>query len=313
MKRNKIFAVLAIAASFACALSLPAFAADHLGSGKTHLLVSPTKQRVSIEPGTSYKGSFEVHNSGQEDFHYTVYATPYTVLDESYSVSYDKKNQYSYVADWITFSQTEGHLDPDEEQIINFSVDVPLDAPGGGQYAAFMVETADTRGQHNIGVINRVGMVFYASISGETNRCANILDNKISGFLFAPPISATSLVENCGNVHGDAEYILKVWPLFSNEEIYTNEESPASRIVLPDTRRFYTTNWESAPGIGLFWTEHTVKIFGKTSTINRLVIIMPLWLVIVLTAFVLAVIFHLVSRHKSRKSERLEKEASQKS
>lgn len=313
MKKSKLIAMLALAIFSVFSLSLPALAAEHLGSGKTHLLVSPTKQRVPLEPGTSYKGSFEVHNAGQEDFSYTVYATPYTIMDESYNVSYEDKNQYSYIADWVTFSQTEGHLNPDEEQVINFTVDVPLDAPGGGQYAAFMVETADTRDQHNIGVINRVGMVFYASVSGETNRCAKILDNKINGFTFAPPITATSLVENCGNVHGDIEYTLRVWPLFSDEEIYTNEENPDSKIILPGTRRFATTAWDNAPSIGLYWTEHTVKIFNETSTVHRLVIICPLWLIVLIVAFIIAVIFHFVSRHKARKAAKTEKEASKNS
>lgn len=313
MKKTKFIVALALGVMTICGFSSPVFAAQHLGSGKTHVLVSPTKQRVSIEPGDSYQGSFEVHNAGQEDFEYTVYATPYTVIDDSYNVSYDNKNQYSYIADWVTFSQTEGHLDPDEQHVINFTVDVPNDAPGGGQYAAFMVETADTRDQHNIGVINRVGMVFYASVSGETNRCAKIIDNKINGFLFAPPMTATSLVENCGNVHGDAEYIFKVWPLFSSEEIYTNEENPDSKIILPGTRRFTTTSWDGAPGIGLFWTEHTVKIFDQTTTVNRLVIICPLWLIIIIIAFIIAVIFHLVSRHKARQSEKSQKEASKNS
>ena len=308
-----IVALVAIALS-ACSISAPVFAtANHRSSGKTNILVSPTKQRVTIDPGTSYSGSFEVHNAGQEDFSYTVYVTPYTVLDDRYSISYDSKNQYSYISDWVTFSKTEGHLDPDEEQVINFTVDVPADAPGGGQYAAFMVETADTRGQHNIGVINRVGMVFYASVSGTTNRCANIIDNKINGFSFAPPISASSLLENCGNVHGDAEYTLTVWPLFSHEEIYTNEENPDSKIILPDTRRFSTTSWDNAPSIGLFWVEHTIKIFDKTSSAQHLVIICPLWLIIIVLAFIIAVIFHLVSRHRASKSEKYEKEASKNS
>ena len=310
MKKFKIFAVLALAAFAICGLSQTVFAAQHLGSGKTHLLVSPTKQRVSIEPGTSYKGSFEVHNAGQEDFSYTVYATPYTVIDDQYNISYDKKNEYSYIADWVTFSQTEGHLDPDEEQVINFTVDVPSDAPGGGQYAAFMVETADTRDQHNIGVINRVGMVFYASVSGTTNRCAKIINNDVNGFLFAPPITATSLVENCGNVHGDIEYTLKVWPLFSNEEIYTNEENPDTKIILPGTRRFATTSWDSAPALGLYWVEHTVKIFDQSITTSKLVIIIPLWLIILIAAFIIAVVFHLVSRHRARKNEKMEKASS---
>ena len=93
MKKHKVFAALALAIFSICSFSIPALAAEHLGSGKTHLLVSPTKQRVSIEPGTSYKGSFEVHNAGQEDFNYTVYATPYTVLNDSYNISYENKNQ----------------------------------------------------------------------------------------------------------------------------------------------------------------------------------------------------------------------------
>ena len=303
--RSLCLAAFVAAISFGCI----SFSTNVHANGQTHPLISPAKQSISLEPGEHYEGTFSVHNVGSEDFSYTVYATPYSAIDENYSIDYTNQNSYTQISEWISFDITSGHLDPGEVQEIKYTVDVPMNVPGGGQYAALMVETGDTRDQHNIGVVNRIGMVLYSDVSGETVKKGKVLENKIPRFFLSPPITATSIVENTGNVHDDAVYILRVYPLFSNEEIYSNEEESLanSRVIMPETRRFVSQSWDGAPRLGIFRVQQEVRIFDDTSIEQKYVIICPLWFIIIIILIIIAVIYWQVSKRRSIKREQKEK------
>lgn len=305
MKRTKLimaalFAVLSVGAvvaaplkAFGASKNLPAF-----------LQVSPTKQRISLEPGTKYNSSFKVQNIGEGTFSYKAYATPFSVIDENYTSDYSTHGTYSKIAEWITFDPaTEtGTLEPNTEATVNFTVDVPKDAPAGGQYAAIMAETSDGSSEaNNIRTVNRVGMILYASVAGDTKRSGSVIENKIPGFILNPPMTVTSLVENTGNVEATAEYTFKVWKLFDKETIYNNEDKKGTLDIMPGTKRFGTITWDGAPKLGIFWVEQTINFLDQTSTNKKLVIICPLWLLFIILAVIFFLIFWLVSRIRARR------------
>ncbi|MBQ3410075.1 hypothetical protein IJG66_01810, partial [Candidatus Saccharibacteria bacterium] len=229
------------------------------------LMISPSRIEVpdAINPGEAYTGTFKVINSGDVDIKYRIYATGYMVAyvenSDSYTQVFDQDGPYTGVAKWFTFSKDTGYLAPGEREEITYTINVPEDAPGGGQYAGIMAEIDNDEDQMFVSK-SRVGTLFYSTIAGETRIDAKIIDNKIPSFLFNPPIYATSLVENNGNVHLNASYILQVFPLFSDEEVYTNEEDPETHVVMPETKRFITTKWENSPSFGIFRVIQTVKI-----------------------------------------------------
>lgn len=275
-----------------------------------HLQVSPVKQKISLEPGSDYQSSFKVQNVGTLPFNYSTEAVPYSVTNENYNPDYSTVATYSQIAQWIKFdeSKQKGRLEPGETVEVPFTVSVPKDVPAGGQYAAIMAQTEDGNADDaNIRVVNRVGMILYANIPGNTRAEGSIIDNKVPGFLFDPPITVTALVENTGNVENTAEYIFKIWPLFSNETVYNNEENPGTLDIMPETRRFSTISWDGAPKLGIFTVEQTINYLGQTSTVKKLVVICPIWLLFIILALVFFMIFWLISRARSRK--RAEKEA----
>ncbi len=279
-----------------------------LGSGKAYasdspisLQVSPTKQKLELKPGDSYSSSFEVMNIGTGNFSYFVSATPYWVADETYSAKYDVKNNYTQIADWVTFDQSTetGTLAPGETRKVYFTVNVPYDVPAGGQYATLMAQTEDGNDNDaNIQVVNRVGMVLYADVAGDTREEGKILKNGIPMFVLNPPLAVTSLIENTGNVEATAKFTLKIWSLFSNETVYNNEDNPGTADILPDTKRATTIRWDGAPHIGIFKVEQTIEFLGKTSTSNKIVVFCPLWLIILILALIVFLIFKVKSRKK---------------
>lgn len=268
------------------------------------LQISPVRLDLDLEPGTTSTGTFEVQNTGLKAYDFVLGVDPYSVTDENYSIDSETRTAYTDIVDWITFSQNEGHVEPNQNQEITVTVTVPDDVPAGGQYAMIYAEMVrdDELESTGVAVNHRVALLVFSEVEGDTRREGQVLETKIPTILFNPPITATSLVENTGNVHATAYYTLQVFPLFSDEEVYTNEENPATLTILPETQRFNSISWDGAPQLGIFRVRETVTILDDTQTIEKIVFLCPIWFLFLILLIIFFVIFWLVSRARSRKS-----------
>ncbi len=290
----------------AVALALTSFSSVNAADiPEQRIQISPAKDDIGeLKPGEKYIGTFKVQNTGSEPFDFKIGVTPYTVKDEYYSPDYDSTNQYTDIVNWIKFSQDTGTVEPNGEVEVAYEIKVPADVPAGGQYAILTAETSnkeDTGDSSGVVVVRRAGMLLYSNVKGVTRKTGSVIENKISGILFNPPISATSIVENTGNTHANVSYVLQVYPLFGNEEVYTNEENPTVLTVLPETRRLNTISWAGAPQLGIFRTKQTVTVFGETSVTEKIVFLCPIWFLFIVLLLIFCAVFWIVSRIRSRK------------
>lgn len=302
---SKFCAAVLLVATVVSTGVAPAFAeeeAPEYGIG-----MSPTKIDLEdLDPGDTVKSSFTIRNTGTKTSSYKITVEPYGVEGDDYTATFDNKTKFNDIVDWTTFSDSEGTLEPGESKEITFTVSVPADVPAGGQYGAIVAENSAEKGDAtegaSIDIGRRVALIYYANVAGETRNTANIEENKIPGILFNPPISATSIIENTGNTHAEAKYVLQVFPLFSDEEVYTNEEDPDTRLILPETRRFNTISWDGAPHLGIFRVKQTITVFGESSVIDKTVFLCPIWLLFVVLLIIFCLIFWIVTRIRARKN-----------
>lgn len=246
------------------------------GGEETLILgITPTQKGFGkLEPGQTYTDSFKVRNRGEGGFSYKVEVAPYSISNENYDPSFEKNTQYTEMVNWISLDKTEGTVNRGEEEIINYTIKVPHDMHGGAQVATIIVSmSAEDAG--GLQTVQRLGYLVYGNVVGEIRETAVILENKIPSFSFTPPIIVTSLVENTGNVYTNAKYTLQVFPLFSDEEVYTNEENPEKVMIFPETKRLYKVSWEGAPQLGIFRVKQTIKIFDEVSVTEKLVFLCP--------------------------------------
>lgn len=268
--------------------------------------VSPVRLELELKPGKTTTDTFRVQNTGSKPFEYNVSIEPYSVTNDQYDADFSNSTKYNDITKWASFSKTVGMLEPDGEDEITVTIKVPTDVPEGGQYAAIMASMQPSGEVSGTGVemIQQVGILVYSeNVDGRTRREGEVIDNKVSGFVFNPPIKAMSTVKNTGNVHAEAEYTLQVFPLFSNEEVYTNEENPVKQMVLPDTSRYNEISWEGAPQLGIFRVKQTVKIFDEVSVTEKLVFLCPIWFLFIVLLLIFCVIFWIVSRVRNRRKE----------
>lgn len=283
------------------------------------LTVAPMNQSIIIDPGDSYETSFRMSNpsSSTQETYYKIEVEPF-YTNENGEITYSAEADHGEIVKWVTFNiPTEGKLEPNDTKEVMFTIDVPKNAPAGGQYMSILVTASgkptddnnnltDTEGDKSAATIKEVkkmAHLVYAEIAGSSNKKGEIYDMSLPSFLLSGNITGSATVKNTGNVHGDAKYTLQVFPLFSSEEIYTNEEDPATFTVLPDRQAFKEVSWEQTPGIGIFNATFTVEFEGKTEQISKLIIICPVWLLFLIIFIIFAIIIWIVLRVKNRNNK----------
>lgn len=266
--------------------------------------ITPTQNNIAtMKPGETYTGSFKVRNkSGEGSFRYNLEVTPYSIANENYEPNYEKETQYTDITEWIKLDKTTGEIDAGQEEEVSYTVDVPEDAHGGAQAATIMVSMGGDGDSGGIQAVRRLGYLVFGNVEGETIETAQIVENKVPGLFFHPPVVATSLVKNTGNVYTNAVYTLQVFSLFGDEEIYTNEDDPVREIVFPETERLHVASWEGAPQLGIFRVRQTVKIFGETATEDKIVFLCPIWFMTLVLLVIFVAIFWIISRVRSRRN-----------
>lgn len=287
----------------------------------TVMTISPPSQKIVLIPGEDFDGSITVSSSSmaKNGLKYSVTVGAFSlVTDEDGNVDYndvdvDTVTGFNQIMEWIELKKDKGEVEKGGSDTIPFTIHVPENAPAGGQYATIIVQNdtgIDNAGGQGISIESKVRFAsnIFAEVTGETENKGSIVENNIPSFILSNQLSATSLVKNEGNVHTDAEYILQVWPLFGDEEIYTNEEEPETSMVMPGTERYHAKTVPT-PSFGIFRVMQTVKIFGETSVVEKTVIICPLWLLFLILFVIIGLIiwiFAKVKKNNKRKSRREE-------
>lgn len=319
MKKNKVLSMIMVGVLAICSL-FGVFSKAAFADSNT-MTVSPPYQKMILTPGETYKNALSVFNStnSTRDLKYAVEIGSFSQhaseesKDDYGSMDHINVSSYNQIMDWIKIDKDHGTLAPGETAEIGYSIEVPEDAPAGGQYATILVvdkTTSDTSGEGNI-MINQefqFASIIYAEVAGETREDGAIIDNSMPSFLLNGPLTAESMVKNNGNVHTDAEYTFQVWPLFSDEEICTNEEKPETSLILPDTERYHAQTCDNLPSFGILKAKQVVSIFGETSIVERTVIVCPLWLLFVILFAIIALVIWIFMRVRKRKGSQKDDE-----
>lgn len=317
MKKNLKYYLLTLVAALATMAGM-ALGQNTASAVDTNLMltVSPMEQKMTLYPGETSTGAVRVSNqaSATETLYYKVSVAPFTRSGKKYDPVVGDEiegGEYNDITNWVTLSSESGALAPNEYNEITYTVNVPENVRGGGQYFAIVVTRTsgpnanEESGTASLTEVVQIASTVYAMVSGSSLQLSGaIRDNNIQSFFLTPPITASFTAENTGNTHMEINYYMQVFPLFSDEEIYTNEEEPEYAIVLPGTTRYVSQEWKDTPLIGAFKVRQTV-MYGSgddnTSTTEKMVIVCPLWLLFIIIFAIAAIIIYFVMRSKGRK------------
>lgn len=312
MKKIKIIVLVGIL-TLCASMNMATVFAEKVSQSLT---VSPPTQRMILVPGESYTNSIRISNANT-----STRALKYAVSVGSFSeksgeeskddygvVDHISTSNYNQIMEWISLEKDSGSVEPNTTDILTYTINVPENAPAGGQYATIIIrDVTDSSDSNNGNVaiqsVYQFASIIYAEVAGETKESGKILENSVPTFMFSNPLTVGSMVENAGNVHTDAEYTLEIWPLFSGEEVYSNAEEPMTSLILPESKRYNTMSWEESPMFGIFKVKQTIKIYDDISTVEKVVILCPLWMMLIVVFIIVAIVVWLVARSKSRKNQ----------
>lgn len=271
------------------------------------MFVTPMNQKIILLPGERYDGIITIFNPSDEEntLNYFISTVPFSVTGEGYENNFETETDSNQILKWISFDTQQGSLEPNKKEAITFHIDVPENAPAGGQYLAILITSDlenDTDSNISIGSSIEIASIVYATIIGDTIESGEIITNDFPIFSLKTPVKGTIVLKNSGNIHTEAKTTLQIFPLFSNEEIFTTEETPATNLTMPNTTRLFFTTWDGGPKIGIFHVVQTVEYVGETSILNKYIIICPIWVVILIfVSLLLIIICDLGEKHTKTK------------
>ncbi|MBR2998577.1 hypothetical protein IKF34_02275 [Candidatus Saccharibacteria bacterium] len=275
--------------------------------------VLPMSQRFTMNPGQTYTGSLTVVNPADatESLKYHVSVTPYGVVGEDYTADLSTTTGYSEIMNWIKIAEPKGEVAPNESREIEFTITVPEDAKGGGQYATIAVRTDNDKvGTDGVSVnsVFELASVVYGYVNGEIVRNeGGIIENKIPGVSAIAPVRLDATISNTSNVHDDATFVITVTDMFSGRVILPTEDDDGqyNEIIMPDSTRKITREVSNLPKVGMVKISQTIHYNGETSQLEQNVIICPIWFMLLVLATIIAIVWAVVSivfRHKRKKS-----------
>lgn len=271
------------------------------------IAISPGMQDISLSKGDSYEGEFFVLNpsSSQKTIKYHIAVSPMSFENDSYELYFDYPMDYNQIVDWITIEEQDGTLEQSEKRAIKYRIDVPENAPDGSQYAAFLVRIVTDSEEKPVGVSvvnnSQIAMLLYTTIEGETKKDGVVLENNISPIYLNVPVKTSSVLENIGNVHIPATFRIKVSSLLTDEELYSNEESPETVLIIPGTSHYSERVWGETPKLGLYKVVQEIDFGGRTDTEEKITFVCPTWFLILFVVFVLSCAIFLIESHRRRK------------
>lgn len=300
----KIFSKLRLATFTAAILGLSLFGQNAFADDvvKTGIQASPASQRVTLDPGARYNGVINVTNTGTTTLDYRLSISPYQV-DDKYSPVYTKENAHTQITHWISLEKTSGSIEPGVVELVNYTIDVPLDAPGGSQYAVVFVET-DGITEQTVLVNAGTGTVVIAKINGETREEGKILDTNIPTFLLSPPATATVRANNTGNVDEDVRTTIEVKNSLNGSVLYDNSADPEVNTLLPDTERTMTFVVNDIPRLGILSFSITNEYIDDAQIKTATVIVCPLWFIAIIVLIIATIIFRILAKKRDDRRTR---------
>lgn len=284
-----------------CLLSQSAFADDTIRTG---IQVSPASQRMTLDPGAHYEGVINVTNTGTTTLKYRLSVSPYQV-DDKYSPVYNRENTRTQISHWISFSEATGSIEAGTVALVDYIVDVPLDAPGGSQYAVIFVETDDVATlEGNVRANAGTGMVVMAKINGDTREEGKILSTSIPMFILNPPATATVRATNTGNVDEDVRTTIEVKNSITGAVLYDNSADPDVNTLLPDTERTMTFIVNDIPRLGVLSFSITNEYINDAEIKTATVIVCPLWFIAIIVLIILTIVFRILAKKRDDRRTR---------
>lgn len=282
-----------------------------LNPGDIVMSLNPSEVELELAPGKTFESSVGVSNVGRLPFDVRASVSPYYVNPDDYTPNFSADASYTKLHNWVTVEKDTYHLEPGETATVNFTVKVPDNVAGGGQYAAIMLlSDSGIEEEGAVKVQGQLAAIIYGHVNGgETIKSGELISHLLPSFMFNDSISVSQTVTNSGNVDFRVKQTMTITDFFTNQDVVTPDSVSSDgqmigynvATVLPDTSRTGVLTWTDAPKLGLFNVTQEISFLDQAFTFSQIVLICPIWLVALALVAVLALIIRVIYVVKSRR------------
>lgn len=297
---SRLFATLAVAAI--TLLTPGSRQVAHAAS----LEVNPPKLELFGNPGDTLFEKIKVRNDDEAPATYSMGVEDFTASDEEGGVAFVEdpnapRTSYS-LASWITVDPPRFVVPGGGEKVINVTIKIPKDGEPGSHFASVQVSLAPaTPVAGSASVESKLNSLILLRVSGNITEKVTLDSFKASDSYFQHgPIDFVLRAKNEGNVHLVPTGTITVKDGFNRK---VKEIPLRGATILPGTARISKTTWEDKNMIGRY-TATLVATYGENKqplAASASFIVLPVSLLVLLGAVILAILLAISQRKKFRK------------
>lgn len=316
--------LLVLGVVLACVLASVPGDVQAIEIGDVVIELKPAEQEFTMVPGGVYAGSLTVTNAGRLSFGFTVSTRPYSASSmscsqdykgsDNYCPDYTTESDYAKLSNWINFDQTSYEVAPGEVATVEFRIRVPEDVPGGGQYAAIIVETRDGIDETSaVRQVNQLAELLYGRVDDGTIReDGTVVEQKLPKIVLGGDFSAYEVTKNTGNVDLRVVHSVSVVDFFTGKEVFSPDSydddgdqiGSVRQLIFPGTERSSTITWLNTPKLGVYRVTETVNFLDQDYSYEQMVFVIPVWLVVLIGSFIVLMIIWAILRIRRRRKGR---------
>ena len=264
MKKNKYLAfVMSFAILAGAGLVLaPSSSAQEQKRG---IMISPLTFDLTANPGDVLKNKLRIINMSDNTTPVTINIENFKAVGEIGQVMIapvEEEMIYS-LKNWMKAEPNEFILGPNEQKVVDFMIEVPLNAEPGGKYGSILASIGGGNATGGMGtsVVQQVGSLVLLVVSGEVKENLEIKSFSTPSFLEYGPVPFEIKFENKGSIHVKPRGFISISSWGNKKKI--DLELPLNN-VMPGAVRKIETNWDTKWLFG----KYTATIVGGYGTSN---------------------------------------------
>jgi len=238
---------------------------DVAAQGSSRITVSPLNFELTANPGDTVTNTVRISNPGSSAITIQMEVEDFAVVGETGQVVVEPAETETYsIAGWVQVVPDLFTLQPGEQQAVEFSVQVPVNAEPGGHYGSILASTIAVTGEGFTGaaIAQKVGSLVLLSVSGEVVEDLRVKEFTAPGFLEFGPVPFVIRLENKGTIHVRPRGFITItnW----RDKKVVDLEFPQKN-VLPDSTRKIEATWDTKWLFG----KYTATIVGSYGSSNN--------------------------------------------
>jgi hypothetical protein len=267
------------------------------------ITVGPVKLEYTADPGTTIEGEMFIKNEE------TVEKTFYPSVDGFTEQNGEKVfNNDGLIQDWFSTNQSVT-LKPGDGVKVPYTIQVPADAPAGGQFAVVWWGTTpknatSTEGSQSVSIQTRAGILVYINVNGdvvEKAEVTHLFKDIKDRFFFGRTVSFPYSINNTGTVYIKPKGAITVTSIFGSEVANLPINQKGFQILPNSYRDFGDSVWKTElTSIGVYKVNFKLE-YGLKNTVyekTNWIVVLPIKTISVIVLGLLVLWFFFRSYNK---------------